>query len=290
MKKMLLGVVVILALASWTLAQTPEKRFELNLFGGYGFTSVNGTSTYQDVWSAFLFPSITETTVITAKSNNAPFFGAGFNYFFTPNVGLGLNVGYMKSGIDTTADLTFNYGSTETASWPSSGDSLTTIPVSLNVVAHFGEGPLQFFIEGGPTVFFNDAKIDSSIGYGVNWITYAYPYIYSNLDVLQIPMNAYDTTSGKSTWTSFGANVGGGITYMVSPSIGLNLEARYFFCPTRDLTWNLVAGTYNGYFGTSTGWTFGSDDIQYITSNGLIDTIKINPSFFQVLVGLKIIL
>jgi len=290
MKKMILILFVILALASLTRAQMPERRFELNIFGGYAMTSVKGLSTYSDTWQAYLFGNVTETTDISANSKGAPFFGAGFKYFFTPNLGLGLDFGYLKSGIDTIADFNFDYGSTSTASWTSTGNSLTSIPISLNLIGRFGEGPIQFFIQGGPTLYFNDAKIDSSLGYGVNWVTYSYPYTYSHLDALQIPLNGFDVKSGKTSWMGIGGNVGLGVSFMFSPSIGLNLEGRYFLNPTRDFDWELVTGTYNGIFGGATGFDFTADDAQYLFDNNLITTFKVNPSFFQVTLGLKIVL
>jgi len=290
MKKVFVTVLVVLALASVTRAQMPDKRFEFNIFGGYGMTYVKGASTYSDTWTAFLFGDVTETTNIAATSKGAPFFGAGFNYFFTPNIGLGLNFGYLKAGIDTTANFTFDYGSQTTENWLTTGDSLTAIPISLNLIARFGDGPLQFFIEGGPTLYFNDVKINSSLGYGVNWTTYDYPYTTSHLDVLQIPLSAYDVKSGKPSWTGFGANIGGGITFMFSPSIGLNVEARYFLNPTRDFDWTIVTGTYDGIYGGVKGWTFSSDDAQYIFDNNLISTFKVNPSFLQLMLGLKIVI
>jgi len=290
MKKMLMTFLVVLTLASLTRAQMPEQRFEFSISGGYAITSVKGLSTYADTWPAYLFGDVTETTNITANSKGAPFFGAGFKYFFTPNFGLGLDFGYMKAGIDTIADFNFDYGSLSTASWTSAGNSLTSIPISLNLIGRFGDGPLQFFVEAGPTLYFNDAKINSSLGYGVNWTSYDYPYTTSHLDALQIPMNGFDVKSGKTSWTGFGANAGLGVSFMFSPSIGLNLEGRYFLNPTRDFDWQLVTGTYSGVFGGATGFDFTSDDASYILDNSLLTTFKVNPSFFQVMLGLKIVL
>ena len=293
-KKLIMITLVVLALASLSQAQMPEQRFELNLFGGYALTSVKGAATYGDSWSFYWLNSVSESAAIATTSKNAPFFGGGFNYFFTPNFGVGLNVGYLKSTLNTTSAFDFRWtwssvvgGGTysETADWASDADSLTSIPVSLNLVGRFGDGPIQGFFEAGPTVYFNEAIINTAIGFGVSEVIGLTQYV----DAVELPMVGFDSKSGKSTWTGIGANVGGGITFMFSPSIGLSLEARYFFCPERTFDWDIATGSYNGiFFSHFTNEPITSSDIQYIFDNNLLTTIKINPSFFQLQAGVKI--
>jgi Outer membrane protein beta-barrel domain len=293
-KKLIMITLVVLALASLSQAQMPEQRFELNLFGGYALTSVKGAATYGDSWNYYLLNNVSESAAIATTSKNAPFFGGGFNYFFTPNFGVGLNVGYLKSTLNTTSAFDFSWtwsslvgGGTysQTADWASNADSLTSIPVSLNLVGRFGDGPIQGFFEAGPTVYFNEAIINTAIGYGVTQVYGSTQYV----DAVELPMVGFDSKSGKSSWTGIGANVGGGITFMFSPSFGLSLEARYFFCPEREFDWAIATGSYNGmFFGDLTNWTMTAADIQPIFDNNLLTTIKINPSFFALQGGLKI--
>jgi hypothetical protein len=293
-KKLAVITLVVLALASLSRAQMPEPRFELNLFGGYALTSVKGAATYGDSWSYVWLNNVTESAAIAATSKNAPFFGGGFNYFFSPNFGVGLNVGYLKSTLNTTSAFDFRWtwssavgGGTYSKhqDWASSADSLTSIPVSLNIVGRFGNGPIQGFFEAGPTIYFNEAIINTDIGYGVS--IYRWPSQW--VDAIDLPMSGFDMKSGKSSWTGIGANVGGGIAFMFSPSFGLSLEARYFFCPEREFDWTIATGTFNGmFFGSITGVSITTDDTQYIFDNNLLTTIKINPSFFQLQAGVKI--
>ncbi|MGD0781619.1 MAG: hypothetical protein ABSA30_02035 [Candidatus Aminicenantales bacterium] len=297
MKKVFLAVLVVLAMASLTWAQAPDNRFELNLFGGYALTSVKGAATYADSWSFGYLTNVDESAAIASTSKNAPFFGGGLNFFFTPNFGLGINIGYMKSTLNTTSDINFNWtwfsisSYSKTASLASDSNSLTSIPLSLNLIGRFGNGPIQGFIEGGPTIYFNEAIVNSAIGYGVSEFIGLTQYV----DAIELPISGYDKSSsqdglsGKTTWIGFGANIGGGIAFMFSPSLGLSLEARYFFCPEREFDWNIATGSYNGmFFGDITGWTIAPSDVNYIKSNNLLTTIKINPSFFAVQAGLKI--
>ncbi len=302
MKKVFVTMLAVLALVSVSRAQMPEQRFELNLFGGYARTYVKGAATYADSWGYYLLNNVSESAAIATASKNAPFFGGGFNYFFTPNFGFGLNVGYLKSTLNTTSAFDFSWTwsgagtHSEHQDWASTADSLTSIPVSLNIVGRFGNGPIEGFLEAGPTIYFNDAIINTSLGYGVSEIIGYYQYV----DAIELPMTGFDMKQDisnsvkKSTWIGFGANVGAGITFMFSPSIGLSLEARYFFCPEREFGWNIATGSYNGmFFGNITNWTITTDDTQAIfdsknLNNNLLTTIKINPSFFALQGGLKI--
>jgi len=294
MKKLFVTMLVVLALVSVSRAQMPQQRFELNLFGGYALTQVKGAATYGDSWSYAWLNNVTESTAIASTSKNTPFFGGGFNFFFTPNFGFGLNVGYLKSTLNTTSHFDFSWtwsyavgGGTynKSADWASDADSLSSIPVSLNIVGRFGDGPIQGFFEAGPTVYFNEAIINTAIGYGISY--YSWPNQW--VDAIELPMSGFDSKSGKSSWTGIGANVGAGITFMFSPSIGLSLEARYFFCPEREFDWDIATGSYNGmFYGSLTNWDLTADDLAYIKTDNLLTTIKINPSFFALQGGLKI--
>jgi opacity protein-like surface antigen len=270
---------------------------ELSIFGGLGMPQVNGTANYHDQWSGILYTA-TENADIATKSKSSAFFGAGLSYFFSANIGVGLNVGYLKSGLTTTSAFTFAYSTvSKSASWTGTDNSFTSIPVSLDLIARFGGSQLQGYVQAGPTLFMNSATIDSAIGWGYNYLIYSYPYYYEYYDAVQIPMNAYDLKGGpgKTSWTGIGGNIGAGATYMLSPSFGLNVEARYFICPEREFGWTLVPGTYTGLFVTSYPATVTVDsnvidpifDKNNMSGNHLT-TIKINPSFFQITAGVKI--
>jgi hypothetical protein len=266
--------------------------FELSLFGGLGMPQVNGTANYHDQWSGILYTA-TENADIATKSKSSAFFGASLNYFFSANFGIGLNVGYLKSGLTTTSDFTFAYSTvTNSASWTGTDNSFSSIPVSLDLIARFGGSKLQGYVQAGPTIFMNDAKIDSAIGWGYRYLVYISPSYYEFYDAIQIPMNAYDLKGGegKTSWTGIGGNVGAGATFMFSPSFGLNIEARYFICPEREFDWTMTPGTYQGLFVTSYPATVTVDSsvINPIFDGGHLTTIKINPSFFQITAGVKI--
>ncbi len=266
---------------------------EISLFGGLGMTSVKGQTTANDRWSSYygFFNPITENTIIDVASKSGMFFGGGLGYFFSPNLGLQLSFGYLKSDSPNTSNFTYNWTNTVSGSsysknypWTGTG-SLVSIPISLNFVARFGSPRMYGYVNAGGTLFLNSFEGASSLGYGdaYSYSTYIYPYIYytETLDAYQVGL-----TIPKTSWTAFGGDIGAGFTFMVSPMFGLFVEGKYFLCAAKDLTWDIVTGTYHGLFGNLTG-TIGQSTVDYIYSKNAM-TVKINPSFFQAVAGVKI--
>ena len=293
MKKIFLGGLFVLALAGLSLAQSYQPQFEFNLFGGYALTSVRGTTAYTDTYSSYFgyFDPITESTTIDLKSKNSFFFGGSFTYYFNPNFGLQLSAGFLNSDVPNTSTVTYtrlnnNNGQTYTDNfaWTGTG-TLNSIPISLNLVARFGNDQLSGYVSGGPTLYLNSYQATSSFGYGIyDWgIQYIYPVYYFTdyIDLLQVGLEI-----PKTSWTGIGGNIGAGVTLNVSPSIGLSLDARYYLCPAKDLPWNFQLGDYNGVLNTLTGYSFTQDDADYVTGLGTLTT-KVNPSFFKISAGLS---
>ena len=266
---------------------------EISLFGGLGMTGVKGQTTVNDRWSSYygFFNPITENTIIDVTSKSGMFFGGGLGYFFSPNLGLQLNFGYLKSDSPNTSNFTYNWtntisGSSTSKNYPWTGTgSLVSIPVSLNLVARFGSTRMQGYVTAGGTLFLNSFEGASSFGYGDSYSYYyiIWPYVYysETLDAYQVGL-----TIPKTSWTAFGGDIGAGFTFMVSPMFGLFVEGKYFFCPAKDFTWDIVTGTYNGLFDNLTG-TLGQAAVDYVYSKNAM-TVKINPSFFQAVAGVKI--
>lgn len=293
------AVISLLALtvvaASWAQSL---PRFDLTIQGGYGLTSLKGISDYADTWSYIYLANVHETAAIDAKSKAGIFFGGGLAYYFTPNIGVGLNFGYIKGKVDTTSAADFNWkwstSSTQynrTLDYVGTDNSIQTMPLSLNLIGRFGGERFQGFVQAGPTMFFNKVMLDSAILYGVSsyYITYIiYPIWYTEtqyVDALTIPIEI------NQSWTGFGADFGAGFNFWFTPSFGLTVDARYFFCPKKTLDWSFITGQYNGTFFTNiTNVTFSQDDIDWMYENAdtPLTTIDINPSFFQIGIGIKI--
>jgi opacity protein-like surface antigen len=165
--------------------------------------------------------------------------------------------------------------------WPGTGTgSLSVMPVSLDLAGRFGDGPLSVNVSAGATLFNNSFEASSAISKGVSW--YWISYINQAVDALAIPAEI-----PKTSWTAIGFNGGAGITFNFSPSLALLLDARYFFCPKKELDWTLVTGTYNGIFYTTiTGQSFSASDASSALAN--MTTFQVNPSFIQITAGIKI--
>ncbi len=91
----------------------------------------------------------------------------------------------------------------------------------------------------------------------------------------------------NQSWSSIGADFGGGLTFWFSPSIGLTVDARYFFSPKKEFGWDFFLGEYEGFFG-NIDYDFDDMDVDGINEEGSLSFISINPSFFQFGVGIKI--
>ncbi|MCX6561735.1 MAG: outer membrane beta-barrel protein [Candidatus Aminicenantes bacterium] len=282
MKKVGILTLLVLALATAGVAQN-LTRFELNLFGGYGLTNVKGATNYGDSWSSYALTSVQESTTIDATSKGGMFFGGGLAYYFHPNIGVGVNFGYLKAAIDTTAAASFYWrwndgrNFTYTFDYVGTDNFIQSMPISFNLIARFGQGNLQGYVQAGPTLYMNKIKLDSAIAYGVTEIG-----LYQYVDALQIPVSI------DQSWTKIGADFGAGLTFWFSPAIGLSLEARYFLCPKQILDWSFGLGNYDGYFFGTINMDFDQDSADYVIENGLISQIEINPSFFQFGLGVKI--
>jgi len=292
MKRWVVFSLLALTLVATSWAQS-LPRFDITLYGGYGLTSLKGISDYGDSWNHYSLTNVTESAAIDAKSKAGIFFGGGFGYYFTPNIGIGLNFGYIKGKVDTTSAAKFGWtwndgrSFNKTSDFVGTDNSIQSMVLSLNLIGRFGGERLQGLVQAGPTMFFNKVMLDSAFLYGVSQITWIiYPWYYSqNVDALTIPIEL------NQSWTGFGVDFGAGLTYWFTPSLGLTLDARYFFCPKKTFDWSIFTGKYNGTFYTNiTNITFDETDIDWMNENAEtpLTTIDVNPSFFQFGIGFKI--
>ncbi len=284
MKRLAIVSFFVLTVVAVSWAQS-LPRFDITLYGGYGLTSLKGMSDYGDTWSSGLLKTVTESTAVDAKSKAGIFFGGALAFYFTPNIGVGLNFGYIKGKVDTTAASDFNWTWTENSSYNRQQDYVGTdnyiqsMPLSLNLIARFGTERFQGFVQAGPTMFLNKVWLDSGFLYGVTQTISPWQYV----DALTVPIEL------NESWSGIGADFGAGFTFWFTPSIGLTLDARYFFCPKKTFDWSFITGQYNGtFFDAITNIDFSQDDVDYIFENSLFTPIDINPSFLQFGIGLKI--
>lgn len=137
-------------------------------------------------------------------------------------------------------------------------------------------------MSAGPTMYFNSYEANSFIGFGTYGYGYIYPYYYQFVDGFQIPVEI-PTTS----WTAFGADLGIGFDFKVSPKMAIVVEGRYFLVPQKSLHWEWKPGTYDGlFYQYLRGVQFDANDLK--TYQDMMTTADVKPSFFSFSVGIRI--
>lgn len=291
MKKLAILSLLVLALTIGAAAQN-LPRFEVNIFGGYGLKNVDLAGDYFFKWKSYWLTDIQESSTFEATSKGGMFFGGGFAYYFHPNIGVGLSFAYFKTAVEsmTSSDLYWKWNDgrnyhaypavlKEPLEFMGTDNYFQAMPISFSLIGRFGQGRLQGYVQAGPTLFLNKAFLESEIVYG---LTYVIPsWGYQSIDGIMVPMDL------NQSWNSFGANFAGGMTFWLSPSIGITLDARYFFSGKKEFGWDFFLGEYEGFFG-NIDYDFDDTDVDGINEEGSLSFITINPSFFQFGIGFKI--
>jgi len=300
MKKAAVVLLVFFGVSAgaWAVYPFPDiyKKFEISLFGGPGSQGIRASTSYADSWNHLSLTSVVERTSMTVDSAASLLsMGAAVGYFFGPNIGIQAAVCRAGSDLKTASDFDFSWtwspsvgnGSFARAvSWDGSGRVRTTA-VGFNAVGRFGGERLEGFISAGPSLFLSSLTAETAFGYGVTRIDAAN---VQYVDALGVGLEIRD-----KKWTKLGANFGAGIVYKFNEAWGVFLEGRYFICPAKILTWDLVLGTYDGLFFSDvnpimTNVPIDQSDVDFIAEARTLSGLKVNPSFFQVLVGIKILL
>jgi opacity protein-like surface antigen len=296
-KKGFLSLAILLVFITFSLAQTAdERKFELNLLGGFALSQLDGTSIYSDSWSLGSY-DITEDTDLAVKAKGSASFLGFFSFYVMPNFGFQVGFGYLQPKIDTESSFAYTYNDTvENANW--TGDSnLSVIPLSFNLIGRYESGNFGLYASGGGTLFMNKFNADSFVGFG--WGEYSYyclyiwiwPYYYYvcyydyDIDAFKIPVQIEDTS-----WTAFGGNIGAGFDYKIAQNIALVVDARYYFCPKKEFDWEWQPGTYTSIFYEEfTSYNLSQSLFDALEVDTKTTSLTVNPSFFIFSAGIKIL-
>ena len=267
-------------------------QLELGLGFGMGFGSfLPASSSTSYSWGpAGSLLSVNESITV-AHSVKSPL-GLGFSlaYYFSRGFGVKLRVDMnFKQNIETAASdysITWTWNRpinpgpfTETNNWPVTGD-ISIMPISLDFVYKFDmEGAFQTYINAGASFFTGTANVSTTTGWGVTFLNGGYRYI----DYLAIPLKIADYSL-----SSVGFNAGLGFDFFISPNIGLNVDAAYFFGKTFDVPWVAVGGTYPTNLNTTPVFNINESDsnVSFITDH--LGTLQVKTSFFKIMAGVKI--
>jgi opacity protein-like surface antigen len=279
-------------------AQTDVSyKFELRVFAGLSMTHILESSNYADEWKLELLSKITEQNLISAKSGNAFSLGAFLSCFLRPNFALEAGLGFFRADVpNTTAyhvDYTWLSGANagQSAKWTGSGD-LRVIPITLNAFGRTRKGKIEAYGSAGLTLFWNAFQSAGRAGFSVSDVAYVLTYtppswektVNQTVDALPVSLEI-----AKHSWLAPGLNVGGGIDYRLSDKIGLTAGFRYFLCPEKEFEWTWKPGFYNGLGNIISDWEFTSDNAKYAESK-TTPLFKVNPSFLQLGLGIKLFL
>jgi hypothetical protein len=269
-------------------------KLELGLWGGLIGSRTLGSTAYQDSWSTHLETSVVERTFIDVRTGNIPAFGASITYFFHPHTGIKLLAGLSRSRPAGPPRMEFSWtlpdGSRdERASSPAGTEGvLTSIPLGFNFVERLTFGRWRLEASAGPTYCLHRFSQESAFGYAV---VKSDPMIgrpdlapAETYDALAVPLKI-----GRTTWRSWGANIGAGVHFQAWPLLAFAVEARYFHSPAKTLTWAPQTGSYDGLFTSEfPAEPFGAEDIASLEGNGRGFTLRVNPAVFRLSFGVLI--
>ncbi|MGA2587582.1 MAG: hypothetical protein ABSF88_11250 [Candidatus Aminicenantales bacterium] len=268
-----------------------DRSFEIGIWGGLMPSRLLGTTTHQEAWSSFLLNAISEKAVITSKPNSGLAAGGFFSLFFTPHLGLQLLAGYSPVDIPSGSSFDFAWrwadgtGDAKTTNWTGSG-SLTRLPISLNVALREGTGRFTVEFSGGLTYFLNTFSENAVFGYGVMKIL-SFDQGPGGTMIQTVDALPVRLTIPATTWSAVGGNIGGSLNFRILDTLGLKAEARYFYCPPKNLNWTPVIASYDGlYTADFPAEPFTAADVAYLALNGETFAHKLDLSFIQASLGI----
>jgi len=290
--------VVLLILADPSPAQPAfSRKFELRLFTGPSITQIRGDTGTQDEWKLELLSKITEKNRISAKSDNAFFLGAFLAYYLRPNYGLETSLGFLKADVPNTtsfsSEFTWTSGANDkiSANWAGSGD-MRIIPASFNVFGRSRIGKIEAYGSVGLTLFWNTFQSAAFAGFFMSDVAYILAYVPPNWEktvIQSVDALPVSLEIEKSSWLAAGFNIGGALDFKLSNTFSLTAGFRYFLCPKKEFEWQWQPGIYDGIDAVITDWEFTSGQASYAESKTTAP-LKVNPSFFQLGLGVKVFL
>jgi hypothetical protein len=295
-KHMIAAAAFVLALSGAALAQpllsdAPHRLpLEISFYGGFSLSQIKGTTNYQDQWGWNLLRNVNEQTAIATSAKTGYAAGGELAFYFTPGFGIQALFSYAKMDVPNSAVCNFAWTWTDgtsysqTATWPGTG-SFSSTPLSLDLIGRVSMGRLDGTFSAGVTLFMNSFTQSSSFGYGITTITTNSDGTYTQyIDALRVGLMIPTSAMKKNI---VGANFGAGLTWMLSDTIGVRADARYYYCPAQTLSWSFVLGTYSGvFFGDIQNEPFDNIDVQLLQQTSNTFTMRVNPSFIHLTLGL----
>jgi opacity protein-like surface antigen len=272
-----------------TAPPSPEarpRRAEIVFRVGYVTgTSINGAYSYSESFSAGILQNANASGTITTEFKSPLGFDGALNFFIAKGFGIQLKFDYNSTVKTTEAsrstyDLNWSWTSGGSYSredeWSVEGE-VSSYVLSGNLLYKIPTGSMvEPLISGGVSYFSGTAKTDTTVGYATTWETEGYRYI----DYFAVPARVEASLNGV------GFNVGGGIDFVFTRGVALNIDARYFYRGKIEEPWQVQGGKYTSNVNEDWTITLSQENADELAS--LIEPYTIDPSFFKVSAGLKI--
>ena len=210
--KSTLAVLLTSLLTASTASAADEPRFTISLNGVFGLSSVGFESTRT--FDAFAEEGSIE---VDYDAESGPGFDAGIVWNFKRNLGVGLSGGLLSRDTTATYEAQVPHplflDRDRTVEGTVSDLDYKEAQVHLDLVYTGRSGSLDFTVFAGPTYF--SVETDRL---GVPVYDQAYPF--DTITVTSVPALAADDTG-------FGFNVGAGLAYRFSRSVGFGVQGRF---------------------------------------------------------------
>lgn len=259
-----------------------ELVFRVGYVTGY---NISGSYSYSESFSSGILQNASASGTITTEFKSPLGFDGALNFFIAKGFGIQVKFDYNSTVKTTEASRSvydLNWSWTSGGSYSSQNEwgvegEVSSYVLSGNLLYKISTGSLvEPLISGGVSYFSGTSSVDTTVGYATTWESEGYRYV----DYFAVP------ASVKASLSGIGFNVGGGIDFVFTRGIALNIDGRYFYRGKIEEPWQLQGGQYPS--NVNEGWTITLTQENADELASLIEPYTIDPSFFKVSAGIKI--
>lgn len=288
----LLAAVAVSASGQYYFDYPTYKKFELGLRGGAAFSRLQTETAYLDHWNDRLLTAVTEDSDIIVSATTGVQIGVHGAFFFNPSMGIRLEIGPLSSNVPVTTDFAFAWRWSDGRSYEAqktwtSGGRTATLPIALDFIWKRALGRHEGLLSVGVVYGRHSFRAESAFGYGIS--TLSGDGTQQFIDALKVEVRV-----PEFSWTSFGFNLGLGLSIKLSDPLRLQAEASYFLFPRKKTNWTFVKGDYDGVlFSDIKGIDFNDGDIAFLSGGfppKFETNLNLNPSFLRLALGLVLVL
>ncbi|MGD0781545.1 MAG: hypothetical protein ABSA30_01655 [Candidatus Aminicenantales bacterium] len=270
-----LAAAAVLSLSAPCAAQVSNPGGEIALTLGAGFTMAQGGVLQRQAWTDGPLAGTAIENALAISHRSALFLGASYTNFFSGVLGVQAGFGYLNSPLETRAD--FSPGRPGVPSRRLTADpdpsEVASVPLFVALALRWRGERAGIVLTAGPAVILHSLLAETRAG--------------TLLPVGAAPA-AYGVTASlpDQSWTAFGGILGAALDLKIGPRTTLTFDARYVLSPARKFAWSFSAGTAVGLDDPASRAAFDAAAASAAAAGA--PAITINPSFFQLSMGIKL--